>query len=1058
MSFSRDSAKGIETMKMKKTLIIAAAVNLLLCGGIQAMSASGWKIGEKSYYRYVDANGEVFFVRNPNVPATRDLVDGFELPEGTYVLEDDGTFIPPTILNVGSIDDNPHADPSKWRSNGNRYEIVSSVEEMTDLDVSYILRNGSESVGYRHAFKTAYGDHGVPVYNSLPDEVVEGQTIAVGGRKYVGRVKPVLDRYYTNMVSPENITVDHRYSSSGALQSLDGFIAISGIQIPEHIMEKARNGEPVTVRFKGLSMELNDGQGYGYGAATLQYYKDGKLLLNSAASQIYTQKDTDPQSDENVWTFQLYYRTSNNSAANNRYNGTMAHGDTIYLSGGVSPTSPVPFNYDLSKVVVTFDEIIGETYEDRLVWDYVGEYEAPMPDGFYPVEEMRIVDMEEDMEDVRVHYVLSIDGKEYFYADYMNALLRLPDGTVRYYVEGKAQHAGACMDFDGNVYYINHTRDAVTDCEYTFVDAKGNHLLPGGTYHFNEQGICDTLPEVIDSSDSADFRNGLVRVPGGGVRYLKEGVPQHYGLARDKYGNYYYINNSTYAVTNDTYGFVEAKGNGLIPGGIYQFDANGHITNLPEVIDGGNPVDIQNGLIRFPDGSVRYLVDGKPIHKGLVRDVEGNYYYINNTTYAVKDVYYPTWKNNDLLTGNGHSFDQNGVLINIDVPLYWRPALQRTIANVQQLMQEIGPDAITFVQVSDMHINAKDRVQQQQWLGALAANIMNQCDIPYAIITGDNNSRSVNERPDNGGILADVAMQDSILSAIGWNRIGRILGNHDGVWGNDNYYYDRLLSMDEKYEVFFSRSMKAYLYYDNIAKTVGTNDKVENATYYYLDDEATKTRYINLNVHWAKYEVDDRYHSDFNSFVDGYHYGQDQLDWLAHEALDLEEGWTVAVFTHVPAIEYYGPVTENGHSTYQYCKDQYILMGILDAYAARTAYKADFTHYGDWRNVHVSVDYSVGSELEAKGEIAGLFTGHTHQDSISYDSSKYFPVITLRTAGGLGTGDAYEVAFDTVVIDPETKIIHMVRTGVGYSRTAMYTPDGSGVTIVHESDDGTIAE
>jgi hypothetical protein len=123
-------------------------------------------------------------------------------------------------------------------------------------------------------------------------------------------------------------------------------------------------------------------------------------------------------------------------------------------------------------------------------------------------------------------------------------------------------------------------------------------------------------------------------------------------------------------------------------------------------------------------------------------------------------------------------------------------------------------------------------------------------------------------------------------------------------------------------------------------------------------------------------------------------------------------------------------------------------MGILEAYCSRGSYTGSYTVNGDWRDVRISVDYSKGTANEAKGEVAGFFSGHTHEDSIRYDSSKYFPVIVLRSASANGANSRYEAAFDTVVINPDTKRIYMVRTGSGFDRSAKYTPDGSGVNIM----------
>ena len=47
------------------------------------------------------------------------------------------------------------------------------------------------------------------------------------------------------------------------------------------------------------------------------------------------------------------------------------------------------------------------------------------------------------------------------------------------------------------------------------------------------------------------------------------------GLVQDDEGNYYYINSTLKAAKSCTYAIGEAKTNGLLPGGIYRFGADG---------------------------------------------------------------------------------------------------------------------------------------------------------------------------------------------------------------------------------------------------------------------------------------------------------------------------------------------------------------------------------------------------------------------------------------------------------------------------------------------------
>ena len=140
-----------------------------------------------------------------------------------------------------------------------------------------------------------------------------------------------------------------------------------------------------------------------------------------------------------------------------------------------------------------------------------------------------------------------------------------------------------------------------------------------------------------------------------GVFYAEDGIAAYAGLIKDEEGNYYYINSTLKAVKNCTYGIGAAKTNGLLPAGEYSFDADGKmIINTSK-----------NGLCRDADGEIRYYVNGEEIYAGLVKDEEGNYYYINSTLKAVKNCTYGIGaaRTNGLLPAGEYSFDADGKMI-----------------------------------------------------------------------------------------------------------------------------------------------------------------------------------------------------------------------------------------------------------------------------------------------------------------------------------------------------------------------------------------------------------
>ena len=212
--------------------------------------------------------------------------------------------------------------------------------------------------------------------------------------------------------------------------------------------------------------------------------------------------------------------------------------------------------------------------------------------------------------------------------DFMNGLVRLPDGKVQYYVDGKNTFAGLVRSDAGDYYFIGPSKRAVTDTTYTFPDTYSNGLLPAGTYTFDGTGRITQLPELLGGTD---FMNGLVRLPDGKVQYFVDGTATAAGLVQSNAGDYYFIDYTLQAVRNRRYAFSRLKANGLLPAGTYTFDGTGRITQLPELLRGQ---DCLNGLVRMPDGKVQFFENGVAAAAGLVQSDAGDYYFIGNTKRA----------------------------------------------------------------------------------------------------------------------------------------------------------------------------------------------------------------------------------------------------------------------------------------------------------------------------------------------------------------------------------------------------------------------------------------
>lgn len=240
--------------------------------------------------------------------------------------------------------------------------------------------------------------------------------------------------------------------------------------------------------------------------------------------------------------------------------------------------------------------------------------------------------------------------------DMLNGLIRLANGTVQYLQNGEPTFAGLVRSDAGDYYFIGPSKRALSNITYTFPTKYTNGLLPAGTYTFDSTGKIAQLPELLAGDD---YRNGLIRMPNGKVQYFRNGQPAFAGLLKSNAGDYYFIDPTGQAVRNREYAFSAQYANGLLPAGTYIFDSTGKIAQLPELLGG---TDFMNGLVRLPDGTVQYFVDGTATAAGLVQSNAGDYYFIDYTLQAVRNRRYAfsRLKANGLLPAGTYTFDGTG--------------------------------------------------------------------------------------------------------------------------------------------------------------------------------------------------------------------------------------------------------------------------------------------------------------------------------------------------------------------------------------------------------------
>ena len=286
-------------------------------------------------------------------------------------------------------------------------------------------------------------------------------------------------------------------------------------------------------------------------------------------------------------------------------------------------------------------------------------------------------------------------GEKFFFENGAPKTGWIEDGGAIYYGKNDGSLADGAYTVDGHTYTF-------TDCVLTRgaweTDAEGYktcfwageqchdgwYTMNGKQYHFHGvwadtgvsrlgKGVGGYEYRIFDEEtcEWLEDYTGLF-IASNGVTYAENGIAVYHGLAKSDAGDYYYINSRLLAVKNCTYSISEAKTNGLLPAGKYQFDATGKMIN-PPVEPTPQPTDepvVKSGLVHDEDGEVRYYVDGVAVYYGLVQDTDGSYYYINSTKKAVKDCTYgiSEAKANGLLPAGKYQFDASGRMINPPQP------------------------------------------------------------------------------------------------------------------------------------------------------------------------------------------------------------------------------------------------------------------------------------------------------------------------------------------------------------------------------------------------------
>lgn len=255
------------------------------------------------------------------------------------------------------------------------------------------------------------------------------------------------------------------------------------------------------------------------------------------------------------------------------------------------------------------------------------------------------------------------------------------------------------------------------------------------------------------------------------------------------------------------------------------------------------------------------------------------------------------------------------------IPDYWEDHINSRIKTIKALQDAGGRDTVSFAVLTDMHHYSN--------LGKnaplLARKIMDECGIKYALVLGDTQNRG--SWVTKALAEAEFEAVDEMLAPIE-DRMLRTQGNHDGSWGAalNGVPYPYNYTPEELYNRIYRKS-----------HTLDGIHIDDTGTACYVDDDAAKFRYIVLNSHCNAYEENEDGSARFNN-RNVFRFTQSQYDMVVDALSNMPEGYSVAVFAHVPISNAYADLFGNDHV---------MMRGLLKAYKFKASYTESFAGT-DW--------------------------------------------------------------------------------------------------------------
>lgn len=344
-------------------------------------------------------------------------------------------------------------------------------------------------------------------------------------------------------------------------------------------------------------------------------------------------------------------------------------------------------------------------------------------------------------------------------------------------------------------------------------------------------------------------------------------------------------------------------------------------------------------------------------------------------------------------------------------------ALRESIAAAGESVRKFRKeDSLVFLVFSDLHMKALNSDAVEKLLLALKTADEEICP-DYVINLGDNTGMLGREEHISNNDLSDLLMQlfDKMQAAVNCPLL-LVHGNHDAP-GTDFYKPD-----------FWICITKGCYGHDAAVYS-------SNGAYCYLDVPAVKTRFVILSM---------PYDSDIESSIPTpcWKFGDDQLRWLANEALDTP--YSVILLSHVPLFyDYHGSkksmldVWTGERAAKSYIKD---LCGEIADREIAVFILSAFQNHEEYRNDALEI-YLKASPLTAS--LAACFSGHTHKDALIRSGDTVdkdinplpcTQVVTKTATIFYGEEPHMGISLDAVIWTPSESSFRIFRIGDGENR------------------------